>query len=1033
MLKLCWLIVALLPLLSFPRPVQAQQELKVYPLAGKEEGTELSPFVYFYEDKQGKRGLAQVNQPQFKRFKLNKKRTMAFSYTDSAVWLRFAVANASDQDRQIAIRIDYPLLDEISFYDAGKNGYVETISGDAEPFASRWLKYRNFAFPSTIEAGETKIYYIRVKSSSSVTVPLQIWDASTLKEHATDEGPAFGLYFGCMIAILLYNLFIFASTRSRTYLVYVAFITSSVFFYLSWMGVGPMYLWGDNQWLTQRVWPVSAGIMVFFSMCFLYLFVDLETNSPRLARVHRFLTLLVGSIALCNAVFPLSLAHRLGFIAGGLGAFYAFAVASYMTVKKNRQAMFYFIAWSAFLSFIGLSALTVMGVLALPIVIGSFGSQMGSALEAILLSLGLADRINVMKKKELEQSNHIIEGLSRIQIFRDRLETLLTATKQMSEYLEKTHALQAASRHIQKELSNLETRHVWYLEQDEKTGDVRRLVLVDDPSGQDEAWQMEWLDARSCVRNQREIIVPVMWKGLRFGVFCIGVSNENAPLPSEDVNFLETMMQSLALSLQNIDYQNNLKEMVDARTLELNTALGSLTDRQRKIDDILGNIEQGIFTFDENFRIGGEYSQHLLEIFKIKKSEMQNLTINDLLFKNTDMSLDKQNTVVESLKSSVGVEDFIWDANTHHLPHEITKNYGNGSRSIELEWKPLVSMDAYVDQVMVVAKDVTERRALQKKVEEGEESRQRFIQILTRMVSVDRSMLVGYFIEMRKDIRNIHDEIKGSFNDTHVFRMLHTMKGLSRSLKFDSLSALIHACEGVIVEHKNNPQQRLLSFGPKFATLEGCFGEYLQVYDQVFSTQVSDLHHWNLMIFLAQMLPERLDAIRAQHYPIEAISCDDRVMNWNVSIVSDVREILMHLFNNSLDHGFLLPFGQQLVKKPIQVELSARLVDDAVEIILEDYGAGVAIEKLVAKARMRGIAFDEANPYDLIFHDGLSTSQKATMTSGRGVGLSAVRSRVAELGGTIAYGSADHVGTRFVIRIPKESALADVADLQKVS
>lgn len=259
------------------------------------------------------------------------------------------------------------------------------------------------------------------------------------------------------------------------------------------------------------------------------------------------------------------------------------------------------------------------------------------------------------------------------------------------------------------------------------------------------------------------------------------------------------------------------------------------------------------------------------------------------------------------------------------------------------------------------------------------------------------------------------------------------MKGLSRSLKFDQLSAIIHECEGVIVEPAHNIQQKMESFIPKFQEMETCFGEYMRVYDQVFGMQVPDLHNGNLMLFLAQALPERLDAIRSQNYLIEAISCNDHVMNWNIEVVSDLREILLHLFTNSLDYGFILPFSHQLVKKPIRIDLNARIVDDDFEITLEDYGAGIDAEKLIAKAKFRGIPFDPSDPFELIFLDGLSTPQKATMTSGRGVGLAAVRSRVSNLGGIISYGSMDRVGTKFVIRVPRAIAVAETENLQKVS
>ncbi len=1008
------------------------QEMEVYSLTDEKYGVDLAPYVYVHEDKSTTKVLSQLTRPNSKRFKLNKKRSLGFSYSASAFWLRFAISNPTDVDKNIAFKIDYPLLDEISLYDAGKEGYVESASGDSEPFSKRWLSYRNFAFPSVIAAGETKIFYLRAKSSSTVTVPLQVWDQETLKDHINDEGPAFGLYFGCMLGILLYNIFIFSSTGSRSYLAYIGFISVSILFYLSWTGVGPMYLWGESNWLTQRAWPISGAFLAYFALGFQYHFLDLKKNLGRLAPYFRYYWRFWGIVGLLNIFLPLALAHKMGFAAGAMGALVCYGIAVYLAFKRNRQAIFFILAWTVFLGFIGVGSLTVLGVLPLPLVVGTFGSQIGSALEAILLSLGLADRINIMKKNELQQSRHIIEGLRKIQLLKDRLETVLTATKQMSEHLIKSHALEAASQHIEKELNHLNPRHVWFLELDEKTGQVERLILSEE-LGDVEVWQMGWLDVKVCQRNQREIVIPVTYKQESFGVFCIGVRDENTALPIEDVWFLETMMQSLALSLQNIDYQNNLKDMVEARTSELNKALGSLTERQRKIDDVLNNIEQGIFTFDQNFRLGEEYSQHLLEIFKIQTAEMQQLTINDLLFKNTAMSLDKQNTVIESLKSSVDVEAFLWDANTHHLPHQIVKLYPQGPRTIELEWKPLVGSDERVDQVMVVAKDVTERLSLQKRLDEEEVQKKRFIVILTRMVSIDKNMLDGFFAEVQKDISQVKDELRGHFNDTLVFRMLHTMKGLSRSLKFDELSAIIHECEGFIVEPGLNIQQRLVNFEPKFLELELIFAEYMKVYDQVFGMQVTDLHNWNLMQFMAQMLPERLDAIREQNYPIGAISCNDRVMNWNIEIVSDLREILMHLFNNSLDHGFLLPFGHQLVKKPIQIEVLAHIVGDEVEIVLEDYGAGIDVQKLIAKAKARRIEFDPNNPNDLVFHDGLSTAQKATMTSGRGVGLAAVRGRVLDLGGTIQFRTADHIGTKFVILVPKAIAMVDQDGLIKAS
>ncbi len=187
------------------------------------------------------------------------------------------------------------------------------------------------------------------------------------------------------------------------------------------------------------------------------------------------------------------------------------------------------------------------------------------------------------------------------------------------------------------------------------------------------------------------------------------------------------------------------------------------------------------------------------------------------------------------------------------------------------------------------------------------------------------------------------------------------------------------------------------------------------------------------MQFLAQVLPERLEALQSQNYPVEAIICRDQVICWNIEIVSDLREILLHLFNNSLDHGYVLAFGQQAQKRPIRVELSAQLQADFVEITLQDFGAGINKDKLIAKAQAKNLEFDPQKPFDLIFADGVSTAQKATLTSGRGVGLAAVKSLIHDLGGVIEVQSYEQMGTKFIIHIPRSLALNSNQFWQKVS
>ena len=94
----------------------------------------------------------------------------------------------------------------------------------------------------------------------------------------------------------------------------------------------------------------------------------------------------------------------------------------------------------------------------------------------------------------------------------------------------------------------------------------------------------------------------------------------------------------------------------------------------------------------------------------------------------------------------------------------------------------------------------------------------------------------------------------------------------------------------------------------------------------------------------------------------------------------------MHLFNNCIDHGYLIPYSRDAIRPPIDITLTAKIVDDEVMITVEDFGAGVNVEKLIKKAKSSGLVYDESNPIEIVFLDGISSADHTTMTSGfRGV------------------------------------------------
>lgn len=126
----------------------------------------------------------------------------------------------------------------------------------------------------------------------------------------------------------------------------------------------------------------------------------------------------------------------------------------------------------------------------------------------------------------------------------------------------------------------------------------------------------------------------------------------------------------------------------------------------------------------------------------------------------------------------------------------------------------------------------------------------------------------------------------------------------------------------------------------------------------------------------------------------------------NIGLIFDV---LLHLVNNALDHAF---------EAEGTLRIGTSLSAGGTSIIVADNGKGLDLEKLKANALTQGIAFNGEKLSDLIFLPGVSTASKVTQTSGRGVGLDAVKTMVEDAGGTIAVESEPGKGTRFEISLP---------------
>jgi chemotaxis protein histidine kinase CheA len=153
------------------------------------------------------------------------------------------------------------------------------------------------------------------------------------------------------------------------------------------------------------------------------------------------------------------------------------------------------------------------------------------------------------------------------------------------------------------------------------------------------------------------------------------------------------------------------------------------------------------------------------------------------------------------------------------------------------------------------------------------------------------------------------------------------------------------------------------------------------------------------------------------------------------SLLADVRDALVHILRNAVDHGLETPEVRTALGKATQgkVAIRVRVDGDMLQMAIEDDGRGIDPARVREVAVKRGLmtaqqaaALSDREAVELIFLSGFSTREEVTDLSGRGVGMDVVKRKVEALGGSVAVSSRIGLGSTFSLRLPQSLALMKV-------
>lgn len=421
--------------------------------------------VAVLEDKSGQLTLADAMQSTAFRPAATGGNDINLGYSHSVYWLKLTLDTHAAPGRDWLLEVGYPSLDHVELFQpySGRADHA----GDRQPFAKRPVPHRNFVFPLALPDSGTATIYLRVRSEGNLTVPLRLWEAKRFQWHNQDLYALLALYYGMLLALGLYNLLLFLSLRDRLYLCYVAFVASMAIGQLSLNGLGNQYLWPD--WPAWGHVALSTGFALtgFFGALFTRLFLNTRQIAPRWDSLIVVLMAAFMLAALGPAFMPYQWSAILTSLAGASFAAVAVIVGVVCLYRRQPGARYFLLAWTLLLIGVGMQALRNLAWLPTN-ALTSHTMQIGSALEMLLLSFALADRIHVLRReKELAQTEMLATREATLATLRAHEQELEQRVDERTRALTEANARLAAS-----EAQLLELAH-----HDQLTGLPNRLLL----------------------------------------------------------------------------------------------------------------------------------------------------------------------------------------------------------------------------------------------------------------------------------------------------------------------------------------------------------------------------------------------------------------------------------------------------------------------------------------------------------------------------------------------------------------------------
>lgn len=503
------------------------------------------------------------------------------------------------------------------------------------------------------------------------------------------------------------------------------------------------------------------------------------------------------------------------------------------------------------------------------------------------------------------------------------------------------------------------------------------------------------------------------------------VFNYDAPFWVVGVHAAFVVLESVAACFIARSFFDNvigLEKIVEQRTAQVEA-------RNQDMRMILNSVEEGFLTIDRDGKVQAERSAAVEELLGPLKPDDK---LTDVLARHDakiaewfEFGLDE---VFEGL---LPVE-----VTVDQLPDKIVAH----ERSLSIRYFP-VMVDEELNTITVVVCDITAEVARQ-----NLEAESRELLTMLERITHDRHGFLEYFQEAEKTLEILRQEPQQDI--VLLKRRLHTLKGNASVFGLHRLADACHKVEEHVAEFGVDPGCE--EWTQLFACWANVRGNLRRlVSDNSNEHRLTDEQYSELLLGLLNRVPieslapkvaawkldpieQRLQRISTQAKQLALrlgkgeieVHVESNGLRTEASTWSGFWGALVHVVRNAVDHGLETIEDRCLANKAEFGRLTVKTVceEDKFVVSVADDGRGMDWDRIATAAAKQGLPTStQKDLVNAIFADGLSTRSTVSETSGRGVGLSALKQECEELGGVIEVQSTLGDGTEFRFVFPLES------------